>query len=60
MFYREVLTETATAEQMELNITIAPNQLKQIQDILRKETDGKGSVELIALNKQKANDELIK
>ena len=29
------------------------------QDILVKDTGGKGSVELISLNKQKANDEII-
>ena len=35
------MNEIETAEQKELNITIAPNQLKQIQDILSKETGGK-------------------
>ena len=55
-----LLFSDATGEDSkELNLTIAPNQLKQIQDILIKETDGKGSVELITLNKQKANDEII-
>lgn len=55
----EILSEKANGEIKELNLTIAPNQLKQIQDILVKDTGGKGSVELISLNKQKANDEII-
>ena len=57
--FSAILSEKVSEESKELNLTIAPNQLKQIQDILIKETDGKGSVELITLNKQKANDEII-
>merc|ERR1712019_34033 len=40
---RETVLENERENEKELNITIAPNQLKQIQDILVKETGGKGT-----------------
>ena len=54
-----MLSKTEKESGLELNITVAPNQVKQIQDILLKETEGKGNVELISLNKQKATDEIM-
>jgi len=56
---REVMNESDANEIKELNMTIVPNQLKQIQDILSKETGGKGTVELVSLNKQNASDQVF-
>ena len=53
------MSESDANEIKELNMTIVPNQLKQIQDILSKETAGKGTVELVSLNKQNASDQVF-
>ena len=44
----------------EIIMTILPSQLRQIQELFEKETEGKATCELITLNQQKNQDEILK
>lgn len=54
-----MIDEKEADDHVQLNIMIMPHQLKEIQQIFLKETNGKASVELISLNKQKSSDEQL-
>ena len=53
---REIVLE----QDDEIIMTILPSQLRQIQELFEKETEGKATCELITLNQQKNQDEILK
>lgn len=53
---REIVLE----QNDEIIMTILPSQLRQIQELFEKETEGKATCELITLNQQKNQDEILK
>ena len=56
MIFSKILSE----KEDELIMSILPSQLRQIQEILIKETDNNATVELITLNQQNNIDQVLK
>ena len=55
-YFSKILSE----KEDELIMSILPSQLREIQEILVKETDNNATVELITLNQQNTIDQLLK
>jgi len=56
----ELAKEIVLEQDEEIIMTILPSQLRQIQELFEKETEGKATCELITLNQQKNQDEILK